>query len=1132
MLAFACAFTMFAGAAFTDEADIQAKDAVNMLTALGVIEGYEDNSFQPDGVVTRAEMAKMIFVVRNNTIDDAAYENVTSNLTDITNHWAKGYIKFCESQGIIAGKGNGIFDPDAPVTGTEAAKMLLVLTGYSADKADLTGANWATNTLRYAGAAGILDDVNSGLASGLPRQYAAQMIYNTLEAWRVLWSADAEAFDYFLNGGAKETVGHAYMGLTRSVGTLVSVGKETLTLGNTVAAESDTDSQGNVEANFTKVGTDYSSLLGQKVKVLFKDGKTNDVLGVYALEDNTVYSTLMNKVEEDNGKIKFDDKSYSVENIAVYVDGALAANQNNATTAAHRVFTAANFDDTATLAAFVGDNSGNYLRNVANATSADEVLFIDSNDNGKIDTAIITTVDYGKATYVSADEVYVGSTNVPAAAATYKAEDDNISSDIEKNDYVVIKHNLYNDNLDLTKADEYTGVRITGFKDNDTNNTITTGDEILVDGTWYVVGVGASMNSVQNGNTVDMFAVNGVVVYAKRTTGENAAITDVAMVVAKGANIEGDKVKIATFDGDEQIVTIDTDAKTADGYVEQSSLKEGAVYEIEVKGDEYRFKTLNTASDYFSGTYTALNTGVDGNVTVDKNSSGNVRWNSATEVADTAKVFIINGYGNAATFDYKLITGKQLKSLTIGASANNILSNGGVTAFTSDVNGIAKVSYGVFEVNGISSSFSTNDNYGYITDTGYYAPSGYISYKLWTGTEEVTVVEKKNNTTGRTKGTVIGYSSIEEVDGENVISDVTNSIGLVDPATIYGSDSTDPSVISKITFNGTSELDITKDTKILFVDTKDHKGVVSGDINAADEVNGVKVANAMYAVSGTDVTVLVVDVKNNLHGAFAYVFGTGATAAAINDALSKGNVELNGTLPADTLTVGTGNTLTLSDGAAISGATSITTSGTGAVKVKGTVEIGASGELTLPATATLTTGAGFDVKAGGDLIGWETNKLGALQSTGAAYSVTCSDGSNVSDNLDITIKSDVTLAGSGATLGSSDNGSLTIPQGVTVEVASGTWLKLGGTVTVEGAIDVKSGASIAFRDDGEITFATGSDLDIDGGATKVVTNNTKVKIATGGNGSDIVSAIGGNTIAADGNWYTTSDYGTNWTVVS
>ena len=58
VLAFACAFTMFAGAAFTDSADIKATEAVDMLTALGVIDGFEDGSFQPNGTVTRAQRQK------------------------------------------------------------------------------------------------------------------------------------------------------------------------------------------------------------------------------------------------------------------------------------------------------------------------------------------------------------------------------------------------------------------------------------------------------------------------------------------------------------------------------------------------------------------------------------------------------------------------------------------------------------------------------------------------------------------------------------------------------------------------------------------------------------------------------------------------------------------------------------------------------------------------------------------------------------------------------------------------------------------------------------------------------------------------------------------------------------------
>ena len=46
-----------------------------------------------------------------------------------------------------------------------------------------------------------------------------------------------------------------------------------------------------------RVKEDYSSLLGQKVKVMFKDGKTNNVLGVYAVSDNEAYAVNASEVE-------------------------------------------------------------------------------------------------------------------------------------------------------------------------------------------------------------------------------------------------------------------------------------------------------------------------------------------------------------------------------------------------------------------------------------------------------------------------------------------------------------------------------------------------------------------------------------------------------------------------------------------------------------------------------------------------------------------------------------------------------------------------------------------------------------------------------------------------------------------
>ena len=88
MLAFACAFTMFAGAAFTDQADIKVKsDVVDTLVSLGVIEGFEDGSFQPNGTVTRAQMAKMIYVLRTGNSDASAYNDDKTSFTDIGSHW-------------------------------------------------------------------------------------------------------------------------------------------------------------------------------------------------------------------------------------------------------------------------------------------------------------------------------------------------------------------------------------------------------------------------------------------------------------------------------------------------------------------------------------------------------------------------------------------------------------------------------------------------------------------------------------------------------------------------------------------------------------------------------------------------------------------------------------------------------------------------------------------------------------------------------------------------------------------------------------------------------------------------------------------------------------------------------------
>ena len=153
---------MFAGAAFTDQADIKVEnEVVDTLIELGVINGYTDGSFKPNDTVTRAEMAKMIYVLRTGNSDASAYNNDKTTFTDIKGHWAAGYIKYCQSLGIIAGVSATQFKPDANVTAQEAAKMLLVTLGYDAQKAGLVGINWASKTNALADENGLLEDVNT-----------------------------------------------------------------------------------------------------------------------------------------------------------------------------------------------------------------------------------------------------------------------------------------------------------------------------------------------------------------------------------------------------------------------------------------------------------------------------------------------------------------------------------------------------------------------------------------------------------------------------------------------------------------------------------------------------------------------------------------------------------------------------------------------------------------------------------------------------------------------------------------------------------------------------------------------------------------------------------------------------------
>jgi len=175
-------------AAFTDADEIVNTEAVTTVTDLNIISGIDDGSrFDPTGIVTRAEMCKMICIALNGGKDPQPdvypSEPVPPLYTDTDDSPAAFYIEYCTHLGIVAGRGDGTFDPHGAVTGTQSAKMLLIAIGYDADIEEFIGSTWAIAVNVRANQKNIYQKLESfDIAAPLSRDNAAQLICNALNA--------------------------------------------------------------------------------------------------------------------------------------------------------------------------------------------------------------------------------------------------------------------------------------------------------------------------------------------------------------------------------------------------------------------------------------------------------------------------------------------------------------------------------------------------------------------------------------------------------------------------------------------------------------------------------------------------------------------------------------------------------------------------------------------------------------------------------------------------------------------------------------------------------------------------------------------------------------------------------------
>lgn len=172
--------TVALGASYSDVADDSAYSvAVESLSKLGIVTGYEDGTYGPEKAVTRAEMAALIARIQG--YEESAKANANTAFTDVpSEYWASGYIAQAANQGIVNGYGDGTFGPDDTVKYEQAVTMIMRTLGYDPFAANNGG--YPTGYLAAAQRYGVTKNVSNAVAgTDANRGTIAQLLYNGID---------------------------------------------------------------------------------------------------------------------------------------------------------------------------------------------------------------------------------------------------------------------------------------------------------------------------------------------------------------------------------------------------------------------------------------------------------------------------------------------------------------------------------------------------------------------------------------------------------------------------------------------------------------------------------------------------------------------------------------------------------------------------------------------------------------------------------------------------------------------------------------------------------------------------------------------------------------------------------------
>ena len=602
------AFAATSNAAYSDISGEKCEGAVNVLDALGVVDGYEDGTYRPDQTVTRAEMAKLIITA----LGVADYASATnSSYSDMAlAQWAIPYVEYATNLNIVEGVGGGRFSPGNPVTYEQAATMIVRALGFTDECNEMNG-TWPAIYVQKATALGLFNNVSNGGSTGANRGDIAVMLYNALTVPEVYADNDGQTNKKVGSDGSDVTM------------------MDTLNVNGSskykIVTNADADTAVNSIAGY--VGAAAEVIYNQDGDVLaLSDIKTTFLTGKYKsngkfeADNGTTYS-----IASDAYKKFSDDKKGTVTsepNGVVAVENNISSNTDTL-----KKFEAADADDTFTVAVTV---SGKTITGIYSIGSWKV------NANDKVDSSDISQIErnqklLGKKFPLNDDqEIDTGAFILNGVDSLDKIEADNVV-------YV------YEGDGEITRVDVGTET-VTGTISKKSATKVT------IDGTGYEFSdcsaIEASSSDLAAGNEVTLYLDYAGDIYDAElvdgTSGNFAVVVAKSTDVPSSSTINGTaKVELLTADGDK---VFEINGKK---YEDNSSLEW-----VDVTVGKLVKYSVNDSGQITK--LTAVETGDDYEVKLDQTKNMNITkagYLDGHSIADSALIFAVPTT-SGPVFDY------------------------------------------------------------------------------------------------------------------------------------------------------------------------------------------------------------------------------------------------------------------------------------------------------------------------------------------------------------------------------------------------------------------------------------------------------------------------------------------------